>query len=73
MYPYDHEPAHFHAYYGEEEVQIRIDNLGVFRGSMTQRQLAKVLEWAELHRADLEENWRLARSGKRPNPIAPLK
>jgi hypothetical protein len=32
MFYSDHEPAHFHAIYGEYEALIEIDTLAVFRG-----------------------------------------
>ena len=47
----DHEPAHFHAIYGEHEVLIEIETLSAFRCSLPRRALALVLEWAALHRA----------------------
>lgn len=37
------------------------------------RQLRLVLAWAELHRGELLENWRLARAGETLNEIDPLK
>jgi hypothetical protein len=50
MFYSDHEPAHFHAIYGEHEVLIEIETLSLFRGSLPRRALALVLEWAALHR-----------------------
>jgi hypothetical protein len=40
----DHEPAHFHAIYGEYEVLFEIETLSVFRGSLPRRALALVLQ-----------------------------
>jgi hypothetical protein len=34
MFYSDHEPAHFHAIYGEYEALIEIETLMVFRGSL---------------------------------------
>ncbi|HLH75286.1 MAG TPA: DUF4160 domain-containing protein [Candidatus Binataceae bacterium] len=42
MFYSDHEPAHFHAIYGEYEALIEIDTLAVFRGSSPRRALALV-------------------------------
>ena len=68
----DHQPAHFHAIYGEDEALIEIETLKVARGQLPRRALALVLEWAALHRAELARDWDLARSGQTPDPIAPL-
>lgn len=68
----DHEPAHFHAVYGEHEALIGIDTLDVLRGELPTRALALVLEWASLHRGELRRNWGNARLGVPPAPIAPL-
>jgi len=45
MFYSDHEPAHFHAIYGEYEALIEIETLLVFRGSLPRRALALVFEW----------------------------
>ena len=37
MFYSDHEPAHFHAIYGEHEVLIEIETLSVFRGALPRR------------------------------------
>ena len=67
----EHGVAHFHAYYGEREVTIEIDS-GTVRGSFPPRALRLVLEWANLHRQELIENWNAARQGQPLNPVAPL-
>jgi hypothetical protein len=72
MFYSDHEPAHFHAIYGEYEALIEVDTLSMFRGSLPRRALALVLEWAALHRTELREDWRRARNGETLNEIEPL-
>jgi hypothetical protein len=72
MFYSDHEPAHFHAIYGEYEALIEVDTLAVFRGSLPRRALALVLEWATLHRDELREDWRRSRAGETLNEIEPL-
>jgi len=72
FYYNDHEPAHFHAVYGEHEALIEIDSLATLRGELPRRALALVLEWAALHRAELRSDWECARQGVAPAPIAPL-
>ena len=72
MYWREHEPAHFHARYGEFEAIIGIEALEVLRGSLPKRPLGLVLEWATQHRAELMEDWRLCRANQMPRQIQPL-
>lgn len=72
MYWREHEPAHFHARYGEFEAIIGIETLEVLRGSLPRRALVLVLEWATEHRNELTEDWRLCRANQMPKPIQPL-
>jgi hypothetical protein len=72
MFYRDHEPAHFHAIYGEYEALIEIETLLVFRGSLPRRALALVLEWAAMHRVELRDAWQRARAGQTLNEIDPL-
>jgi hypothetical protein len=72
MYWREHEPAHFHARYGEFEAVIGIETLEVLRGDLPKRALALVLEWGKEHRAELIEDWRLCRANQAPKPIQPL-
>jgi len=71
MFYSEHGVPHFHAVYGEHEVSIEIEG-GVVHGEFPPRALRLVLEWAELHRAELLENWELARQGQPLKRIAPL-
>ncbi len=72
MFFNDHEPAHFHAIYGEFEALIEVETLSVVRGSLPRRALALVLEWAVLHRTELFEVWQRACHGESLNEIQPL-
>ena len=67
----DHEPAHFHATYGEHEVSVNIHD-GAVTGWFPKRALRLVTEWRLLHREALLENWRLSREARPLKPIAPL-
>jgi hypothetical protein len=68
----DHAPPHFHARYGEHEAVISIESLMVLEGALPRRALALVLEWATLHRTELEQDWDRARKGLPLAHIAPL-
>ena len=72
MYYADHDPPHFHVRYAGQKALIAIDTLAVLRGDLSPRALGLVTEWAALHRAELVEDWRLARAEAQLNPIAPL-
>ena len=67
----EHDPPHFHVWYSGAEITVRIDD-GTITGDMSRRVVALVLEWWNLHRAELMENWQLAKSGQPLNAIAPL-
>ena len=71
MFYSEHGVAHFHAVYGEHEISVDVESRAV-QGSFPTRALRHVLEWAELHEAELLTNWDLAREGKPLNRIAPL-
>jgi hypothetical protein len=51
---------------------IAIETSAALRGSLSPRALGLVVEWAALHRAELMENWNLARADSVLRPIAPL-
>lgn len=65
----DHEPAHFHAVIGGEEVLITIRGLDVVRGSLPPAKLRQVLDWAREHQAELALNWIKMRDYEAPEKI----
>ncbi len=69
----DHGPPHFHARHAEGSAKVRFDTVEVIDSSLPRRQLRLVLAWAELHRDELLENWRLARLGETLHEIEPLR
>lgn len=71
MYFNDHNPPHFHAIYGEDEAVFSIDSIEIIKGKLPPRVTWLVIEWAGLHKKDLEKNWALLRE-KKFNKIAPL-
>jgi hypothetical protein len=72
MYYDDHPPPHFHVRYGEHRAILDIDGVAVLAGHLPPRALGLVIEWAALHRTELEENWLRARAQAPLTPIAPL-
>ena len=69
----DHNPPHFHARYGGYKAAIRIDDFAVLEGYLPPRALGLVMEWAEIHKDELINDWKLAKDNKPPTPIEPLK
>ena len=68
----EHNPPHFHAEYGNDEVLIEIRTLAVFAGKISPRALGLVMEWASLHQEQLLELWNDARALKVLHKIEPL-
>lgn len=52
MFYDDHAPPHFHARYGDDEVVVQIDPVGVLRGKLPPRALSMVIEWAVKYQAN---------------------
>ena len=68
-----HNTPHFHAYYQEATAIFSIDPIELMEGSMPKRQRRLIEAWAELHQDELVDDWTRLQSGRRPQPIAPLK
>jgi uncharacterized protein DUF4160 len=72
MFYEEHGVPHFHALYAGARASIAIASLEVLAGSLPERALRLVREWAALHRSELEANWAKARDQVPLEPIAPL-
>ena len=72
LYFRDHNPPHFHVRYEDFRAIVGIDPLELREGRLPPRVLGLVMEWAELHQGELQENWTtLAAEGKFTR-VAPL-
>ena len=71
MYHREHQPPHFHAFYGGKEISVDIGS-GAITGNMPPRAVALILEWLKLHRAELRDNWLRAQQLQTLRPIEPL-
>lgn len=69
----EHQPPHFHATYGGQEVLVSIKELEVIEGEMQNKQLKMLLGWAALHQDELMENWCLAENKQELFAIDPLR
>ena len=71
IYYNEHNPPHFHAKYGEYKIIVHI-HTGVVEGKFPKRALKHILEWYELHKDELLEDWELCAKKEMPKSIEPL-
>lgn len=67
----EHEPPHFHARYQDYEISVEI-NSGIIEGKMPKRALKLLIEWAEQHQDELNDNWSRVQEKQPLSPIPPL-
>ena len=67
MYYAEHGVPHFHAIYAGEDASIAIETLEILAGSLPDRALRLVREWARLNGDELRLNWQRARENGRSN------
>ena len=68
----EHQPPHFHAVYGDDEVSVGIVPVTVLRGGLPPRALTMVLDWARLHQRELQTDWARAQAREPLAAIPPL-
>ncbi|MFN3873152.1 MAG: DUF4160 domain-containing protein [Ignavibacterium sp.] len=61
-----------YATYGEFSATIKINDLGILEGYLPPKALGLVVEWANIHKKELEENWNRASNNLRVQKIDPL-
>ena len=71
MFYADHQPAHFHARYGDAELLVEIET-GLVQGAFPPRALRLVLEWRDLNLDALGDDWRRCQNHQPLQPIPPL-
>jgi hypothetical protein len=57
MYYEDHAPPHFQAVYQGGDAMIDVERLVALEGSLPNRALWLVLDWAKLPQSELRANW----------------
>jgi hypothetical protein len=67
----EHNPPRFHAKYGEYDLIVEI-NSGVIEGKFPKRALNLVMEWYEIHKDELLQDWNMIRTTGEFSKIAPL-
>jgi len=69
----EHAQPHFHTTCAEYKATVNIRELCISEGSLPRRATQLVLDWAELHQAELLADWDLRQANQHPNTIDPLK
>jgi len=69
----DHNPPHFHVYYGSRKAVFSIQTLEMLEGKIPKKAALMVVQWAFLHRQELYDCWNMAKQGQVPNKIKPLR
>ena len=64
IYSRDHNPPHFHVYYGEYSAIVRISNCEVLRGEIPERVQRLVREWLLLYGSEVLQAWNQIQEGK---------
>jgi len=67
----DHNPPHYHANYGNFQIIVEIKS-GIVEGKFPKRALNLVLEWYEIHKEELIDNWNSLIETGEYNKISPL-
>lgn len=68
-----HHRPHFHAVYQETEGVFALEPVECIGGDLPRIQQRLVEAWAEIHKAELVQDWALLQSGKSPLKIEPLR
>jgi hypothetical protein len=67
-----HQVSHFHVRYNEFQASYSIAPITQLAGALPRRQQRLVEAWAELHQAELEEDWQRVQFGQAPRRIRGL-
>lgn len=67
-----HNVPHIHAEYSGEEVVVALDG-NILEGSIPKNKQKLVDAWIEIHKEDLEANWKLLSEGQQYFRIEPLR
>lgn len=72
MFHNDHQPPHFHAEHGDDQIVVAIETLAIVAGRLNPRATGLVMEWASLHQDELRRNWQQSRNFEPLDSIDPL-
>ena len=72
MFYREHNPPHFHAFYGDYEALVDIQKNEIISGNLPPRVLGLVVEWTALHQEELMVNWEKSKRQEPLNSVEPL-
>ena len=72
MYFDEHNPPHFHARYDGVKGSFQVSPLKYYEGKLPPRIVGLVMEWAELHKEELLDNWYNMKETGKYKKINPL-
>ena len=67
-----HNVPHIHAEYSGDEVVVSLEG-DVLEGSIPKNKMKLLLVWIEIHKDDLEANWKILSEGNQFFKIEPLR
>ncbi len=73
MFIKEHNPPHFHAFYGEYVASFSIETGQMIQGEFPSKKAALVTAWAIIHQKELLKNWDCLLKGLEANKINPLR
>lgn len=73
MFIREHNPPHFHAFYGADVAVFSIETGQMIQGCLPSRKAALVTAWTILHQKELMRNWDHLLRGKEAKKIDPLR
>ena len=72
MFIKEHNPPHFHAFYGGDVAVFSIDTGQMIQGDFPQKKATLVTAWSILHKDELIKNWNNLANGTKAFKIKPL-
>lgn len=73
MFIREHNPPHFHAFYGSDVAVFSIDTGQMIQGDFPSKKASLVTAWTILHQAELMKNWNSLANGEKASKIKPLR
>jgi hypothetical protein len=70
--PQEHNPPHVHVYYQDTKAIMNFKG-EVIEGGLSVRNLHLMQAWIEIHRDELEADWKLCQNGEKPFTVEPLR
>ena len=67
-----HHTPHIHAEYQGQMGEYSIESGELLSGKLPPKKHKLVVAWIEIHKEDLEANWKLAVNGEKPLPVRGL-